>query len=262
MLPFFIWKGMSSLDKNIIVNRLPAIIKAERIVQKIEVPGKHGFLTIDDRTYKGKIKAVEATLRNGNIDDVASWLTGEDEVIFSNEPDRKYKAVIISQIDFNKILTDRFKKFTVIFDCQPFAHLTDDEEYILLDKCITRNATAINPLNSYNPVSLTPVGNNEPIRIYEMDKTIVQSGNWDSEPVITIYGAGNTTLTINDENIIIDNVDGYVTIDSVLMDAYKDTILKNNDMAGEFPKLQAGENILDWIGQVEKIHVKCNTRFL
>lgn len=227
MLPYFIWKGMSTLDKNIIVNRLPAIMKAERSVQKIEVPGRHGFLTIDDRTYKGKIKVVEATLKNGNIDDVASWLTGEDEVIFSNEPDRKYKAVIISQIDFNKILTDRFKKFTVIFDCQPFAYAVDN-----------------------NVITLTAPG------------TIYNPCTAESEPIITVYGSGDITLTINGENIYLYNVTDYVTIDSMLMDAYKDTILKNNDMLGEFPELIPGENSISWTGNVAKIEITPNWRWL
>lgn len=53
-------------------------------------------------------------------------------------------------------------------------------------------------------------------------------------------------------------VEEYVTIDSVLKDAYKDETLKNGDMIGEFPVFKVGENIIDFNGNVSKVEVKVN----
>ncbi|WP_243447830.1 hypothetical protein [Clostridium tetani] len=52
--------------------------------------------------------------------------------------------------------------------------------------------------------------------------------------------------------------EGYVTIDSVLKDAYKDGVLKNGDMIREFPVLKVGENIMGFNGNVSKVEVRIN----
>jgi len=66
----------------------------------------------------------------------------------------------------------------------------------------------------------------------------------------------------NSTAIALTNVVDYVTINSELMDAYKGTILKNNDMVGEFFELLPGDNIINWAGDVNKIEVTGNWRYL
>jgi len=41
-------------------------------------------------------------------------------------------------------------------------------------------------------------------------------------------------------------VDRYVTVDSLLKNAYKDYLLKNEDMIGEFPVFKVGENAISF----------------
>ncbi|BDR81645.1 hypothetical protein N072000002_18280 [Clostridium tetani] len=53
-------------------------------------------------------------------------------------------------------------------------------------------------------------------------------------------------------------MDGYVIIDSVLKDAYKDEVLKNEDMIGEFPVFKVGENAISFSGNVSKVEVVIN----
>jgi phage-related protein len=225
MKPYFIYKGVSSEDMNIIINKLPAPERPQADILLISVQGRDGFLTIDNGTYQGTVKSCECSLDNGNIDNISSWLTGSGEVIFSNESDKKYKATIINKIPFSKIIPT-FNTFIIQFECQPYKYSIDE-----------------------NIITLKSAG-------------IILNNGVLSKPVITVYGTGNIDLSINDNTIHLKNIVDYVTIDSELMDCYKDTILKNNDMLGEFPTLQSGSNFISWTGTVSKIEIKPKWRWL
>jgi predicted phage tail component-like protein len=223
---YFIFKNISSEDY-LMVNKLPSIIKATRDIQKIEVDGRDGFLTIDKGTHRGTVKTVECTIFNLNdIDFISSWLDGSADVIFSNEPDRVYKATIINQIDFKKIALV-FHTLLIQFECQP-------HKYSL----------------SNNVIILTSQG------------TVFNSGSVISKPIIKIFGTGSIDLNINGNIINLTNVSEYVVIDSELLDAYKETSLKNNDMNGEFPELIIGSNSISWTGIVTKVEITPNWRYL
>ena len=225
MTPFFIFNNISSEDY-FILNKLPFIVKATKDIEKIEIPGRDGFLTNDLGSYRGIIKSVECTIRNlDDIDFICSWLTGNGEVIFSNELDKVYKATIINQIDFSKILR-QFHSFLIQFECQP-------HKYSLSNDIIT--------------LTTTP-------------QTILNSGSANSRPIIKVFGTGAITLTINSKVVTLTNIVDYVTIDSEMMDCYKDTLLKNNDMNGEFPELIPGNNTISWTGTVTKIEITPNFR--
>ena len=226
MYPYFIWKGLSSLDKNIMVNKLPNFERADANIEKIIIPGRDGFLTQDDGTYSGTVKTCECSLDNGNIDDVCSWLAGSGEVIFSNEPDKIYKATIINKIPFAKIIPI-FHTFIIQFECQPHKYNIDNNLI-----------TLTSPSTIYNPSTIN------------------------SKPIIKIYGTGSIMLNINGNIIVLTNVSNYVVIDSELLDSYKDTVLKNNDMSGDFPVFQAGKNVINWTGSVVKIELTTNWRWL
>lgn len=225
MQPFFIYKNICSIDKNIIVNKLPAPERPQADIDKIAVQGRDGFLTVDNGTYQGTVKSCECSLDNGNIDNISSWLTGSGEVIFSNESDKKYKATIINKIPFSKIVPT-FHTFIIQFECQPYKY----------------------SINS-NIITLKTAG------------TILNNGAL-SKPVITMYGTGSIDLSINNNTIHLKNVADYVTIDSELMDCYKDTVLKNNDMLGEFPLFQNGSNYISWTGTVNRLEINPNWRWL
>lgn len=226
MLPYFIFNNIDSKDY-LIINKLPSIFKAERNIKKQEVEGRDGFLTIDDETYKGAIKSVECTIKDlKDIDFLCSWLDGSGEVIFSNEPEKIYKAVIINQIEFKKVFVN-FHSFLIQFECQP-------HKYSIGNDIITLEATG----------------------------TIFNSGSANSKPVIKVFGTGAITLTINSNVVSLTNVSEYVNIDSELMDCYKGTQLMNNYMSGEFPVLAIGNNVFSWVGTVTSIEVTPNFRYL
>lgn len=225
-----IFKGISSVEYGLEVRKHPPITQAEVNHEKIEIPGRDGFLTVTDGTRKGISIPVEFLFYGvdvvSNARAIKQWLTGEGHLIFSDEPDKYYKASVFSTFDIQTAI-ERFGEFVVIFDCQPFAYAVDN------------NVTALTaPGSIFNP------------------------GTVDSEPIITVYGSGDITLTINGENIYLYNVTDYVTIDSVLMDCYKDTQLMNNNMNGDFPQLTPGTNNVSWSGNVTKIEIIPNWRWL
>ncbi|MDP4174142.1 MAG: phage tail protein [Bacteroidota bacterium] len=226
MYPYFIWKGISSLDKNIMVTKLPSLERPDANIEKIAIPGRNGHLTYDDGTYQGTIKPCECALYDGSIDDVSAWLTGSGDVIFSNAPDKVYKATIINKIPFSKIIPT-FHNFIIQFDCQPHKYAID------------------NPT-----IALASPG------------TIFNPGTANSKPVVKVFGTGSIDLNINDNIIYLTNIVEYVTIDSELMDAYKDTQLMNNEMIGEFPELIPGSNSVNFSGNVSKIEITPNWRWL
>lgn len=224
MLPFFIWNGIKSDD--LIINKLPNIIKAAKDITKIEVQGRDGSLTQDNGSYKSIVKSVECTMKDlEQIDFICSWLTGSGEVIFSNEPTKVYKATIINQIEFERVVAT-FHSFIVQFECQPHKYDIDNQLITLLSSGSIYNAGTT------------------------------------SKPVIKIYGTGAIDLNINGNIINLSNVDEYVTIDSDLIDCYKDTELKNNYMNGDFPELVNGTNNISWIGTVTKVEIIPNWRYL
>ena len=224
----FIWKNKDSyLDFGIVINKRPPTVRAERNILEIEVPGRDGDLTIDDGTYKPITFPFVCTLLDiSNLDAVISWLDGFGDLILSWQSDRAYKAKMINRIDIVQSL-ETIGEFPLLFKAQPFAKMLDNQV-----------------------ITLTAPG------------SIYNGGTYKSKPVIKVYGTGTIDLSVNGSTIHLTNVVDYVTIDSGLMDCYKDTLLKNGDMAGDFPELIVGENIISWTGTVTSVLITPNWRYL
>lgn len=220
-IPYFVFKGISSKDFDIIINALPDHERAAERVVKTEISGRDGHLIESLGAYDSVLKSVECTVMpDANIEALSDWLRGGGDVIFSNDPDRAYQAHIINAIPFNRVARI-LKGFVIQFDCQPFKMST-----YTVKESVTVSGTKV-----------------------------MNYGTREAKPIIKVNGSGDVTLTINNENIILDDIDGYVTIDSVLMDAYKGDLLKNNKMLGEFPKLKVGANLITWVGAVTSVEI-------
>lgn len=78
-------------------------------------------------------------------------------------------------------------------------------------------------------------------------------------PLITVYGAGDISLFINERNydFTIPDEDDFIRIDSEKMNSYRtNSALKNSNTRFKYyPKLEAGENIITWNGSVTKIDI-------
>lgn len=228
--PYFIYNGIDSREMGVIITSMPPVIRAEKRVDTITIPGRSGSLHFYDGAFENYTKTMEcAIVKRERINEIAAWLVGCGNIIFSTEPDKFYKVHMINQISIEQMM-HTFQKFQVNMDTYPFKYSVNqfDEE-----------------------ITIT-----EP-------KTILNIGTIFSEPVIKIYGTGQVTLYLNGENFEIKNMDGYVTINSEIMEVYREDVSQNNVyLADDFPKFAAGENTLNWSGNVQKIEIKPNWRWL
>ena len=221
----------SFTDYGILVEKRPPIPKPQRAIDYIEVPGRNGSLKVDDETYKDIIIPNQCSFGDDNVaykaDLVKAWLdSGEGPLILCNQPDKYYVAHVSDPVDISQEFKI-FGKFLVNFRCQPFKYAVDNDVITLTESGIVTN-----------------------------------SGSISSEPIIVVTGTGDITLTINEVDIQLTSVSSYITIDSVLKDAHKDTTLQNSKMLGEFPVLQPGVNTISWTGTVTSLAITPNWRWL
>lgn len=122
-----IWKDIdSSTIKGLLICELPPITKPKMRVQETAIDGVDGSI-IEELGYETYDKSIRIGLtRNFDIDEVIKYFTGEGNVVFSNEPNKYYKAKIIEQIDYTRLL--RFREATVTFRVQPFKYEYQEEE--------------------------------------------------------------------------------------------------------------------------------------
>lgn len=227
--PYFIYNGIDSRMMGVIVTAMPPTVRAAQRVESVKVPGRSGSLHETDGSYDNYTKTMECAIKNRQkIDDIAAWLTGSGEIIFSSEPDKVYRVTISNTISIAQMMRT-FQKFQVSFDTYPFKYSVNRFDEAL-----------------------------------EMEKpaVILGKGTVYSQPVITVYAAGAVTLTINGVDYPLGNVDDYVTINSEIEECYKSGLNMNNIFsADEFPRLEPGENAISWTGNVEKIEIQPNWRW-
>ena len=224
---YCIFKDINSLELGLYMERCPAKISPKRRDETFTVPGRHGNLTTTDGAFESYIRSTEFIVKDKKkIDEICAHFKGSGWLIFSSEPDRKYKARVANQIEFSHVIR-HFKRFVVEFEVQPFG-------YDVFEQTITKTA----------PFSLFNIG------------TV------DSEPIITIFGTGNITLYVNNQSISLKEIAGSITIDSEMQNAYNGAASMNNKMSGEFPILSLSENHITWLGNVTKLEIQPNWRYI
>ncbi len=229
MAAHFIWNGIDSQSKKILVRKLPDIIRPAQRTTEVIVPGRSGVLRTIDGGYDQVIRACECVVMKGaDIDDICDWLLGGGNVTFSNQPDRYFKAYISNQIPFGQVLRGNpHRSFIVQFFCEPFGYVTDASIITM-----TTGGIVINPCNIY------------------------------SDPKITVYGNGDIDLVTGNNIVFLSDVNDSITIDSEMMDVYKENEFLNHKMSGHFPVLPVGGSSIIWSGDVIKVVIEPRWRWL
>ena len=232
MTDYFIWNGVDCRTKGIHVSELPPItIPLERSKQT-NVPGRPGSLTQleGDDVYDDMILTATCFIADpAQIPAIAAWLKGKGTVTFANRTGGHYNARIANQIPFEKVLRGNpHCSFAVNFRCYPFWYQ-----------------------ENVSDVTITTSGD-----------TITNPGSVYSEPLITVYGSGNITLMVGITIVELTNVSSSIVLDCALKEAYKGTTLMNDHMSGDFPVLKPGLNAVSWSGNVTRIVIKPNWRYL
>ena len=92
--------------------------------------------------------------------------------------------------------------------------------------------------------------------------TLVNPGTYYSEPTLKIYGSGTINMSIGSYSFQVTNVNGYVQINSALLECYKDTDPLGNEMKGSFPLFVPGSNKITLSAAITKVELVPNWRFL
>lgn len=225
----FYFKGIASNTKGIIVSKTPNIPKGSRRVDKISIPGRNGFLTIDEGTYDSFIVSVECHFDKdvANQEQVFAWLDGSGKFSLNNE--REFDAIIINSIKPEKV-TNFFKEFIVQFECQP----------------ISKDKTVVTFITESNPDTLT-----------------IANATADMYPIIEITGTGDVTVTINNKTFNLYDMDGKYILDCDLK------VITNNSgsnisdkMLYNFPKLVPGDNVISTTGTITEFKIKYQKAYL
>ena len=232
MNDWFEWNGVRCTQYGIHVSELPPpTIPSERVTYT-NVPGRPGSLTTleGEDVYEDVVLTAQCFLADPmKIPAIAAWLKGSGKVAFANRQGGFYHARVANQISFEKILRGNpHRSFAVNFRCKPFWYQENVESVTLT----ASTSTVTNPGSVY------------------------------SEPVITVYGSGEITLMVGMTIVELDGIMDSITLDTPLMEAYRGATSMNGYMSGDFPTLLPGSNAISWTGNVTKIVIQPNWRYL
>lgn len=227
---WFTFKGIDSREMGVIVTAMPETVRAERRIESITVAGRNGSLHTDEGVYESYDRTMEcALIKRARLDEITAWLVGSGEMTFSTEPDKVYRVTIANKISIAQMMRV-FQKFQVILDTQPFKYSVN---------------AAGDTLELTAPTAIR------------------NSGTVYSEPIITVYGSGDITLTINGADFPLYGVQESITIDSEMMEVFKGDTNQNGKYGGaEFPRFEVGKNEISWTGNVNKIKIQPRWRWL
>ena len=214
---FIIFRGFNT--KGIfLIEELPIAPSAKEKKTLIEIDGRHGFLTDNQEAYQSIEISVELKLYNKNdIQKVRNVFRGSGNLILSNQEDRYYKATVINQVEFERVIRENHSVI-VTFKLQPHA-------YELKDNTITLTTS---------PYTLT------------------NNTNATAQPEIIIYGTGTAILIIGDETVHIKNINDHIILDYELQEAYRITngspSNANTDVSCDYDEIQMGTTKIEWSG--------------
>ena len=232
MNDWFEWKGTRCTAYGIRVVQQPEIIRPAERATFTSVPGRSGTLaTLEGMdVYDDFLLTITCVItETSQLNAILAWLKGDDKATFANRQGGFYYARIVNQISFEQILRGNpHKRFAVTFRCQPFFYLSG-----VSDITVTASGTYVN-----------------------------NAGTVFSEPVLKVTLTGDAQITIGASLFELLGLTGVVTIDTPLMETYKNYTAYNNHMTGDYPLLHTGQNLISWTGAVTKIVITPNWRML
>lgn len=207
----FYFKGSSSISKGLIVTNEIKIGKARKRIDRIEIDGRNGYLTIDKGTYDPILVSVKCHLKTTNMSDIYSWLDGYGK--FSLDNQIEYDAIVSNQISLEKI-TNHFDNILIQFELQP---ISKSKNFIEVE------------------IEETP----QIISISEATAII--------EPIIELDMTGDISITFGSKTFTLTDLDGETILNSELKTINDSSGNISNKMLGDFPTLTTGSNSVSYI---------------
>lgn len=212
------WNGVRSTEMGIYVIEQPPITIPEERIAFEEVRGRSGALarTEGQQIYTDMVMPAECLLRRpDDLGKVAAWLQGSGQVEFGNRPGGYYRARVVNQIEFARVIAaNPQRRFTVNFRCQPGWIHRDVSDFT-----VTESGTEIR-----NP------------------------GTLPSLPRIEIAGQGSFMLSIGTNTVFLEDIDGGIILDSELGDALTSdgANLANRHWSGQPLVINPGTSFVTW----------------
>lgn len=227
------FKGYSSLDFGLLINKKHSYKAPARDVTFISVPGRCGDLITDNGRYKNVTIPYSLTLlKNPNTNNnfaelthtIKEWLLSESgyfPLCDSYDPTYYRLASYSDETDIEEELKN-IGTVTLNFNCKPFKYSFEGANSIIF----TSPGSISNP--EYLP----------------------------SSPYIKVVGSGDITLSFNNDSFLFSGVDEFIEIDSEIMNAFKGGESQNHKMkTPKFPVLKPGENNISWVGNVTQLQI-------
>lgn len=218
------WNNVTFNSKGIIIEKIPVVPRAKHSYESYTIPGKSGFLTIDNKTYEPVAFSLECHFKeNANINEIRAFLDGYGELQLDNE--KVYTGYISNSIDFDKI--QNFQKFIIQFMLQPVA------------KAITKTT-----------ISQTTTG------------TFTSDTFTNSYPIITLTTAAEITIKLNDIAFTIHDASGTYILDCGAKVITKNGANQSGSMSGDFPFVKNGSNSLTVTGTASALKIEYYKTYL
>ena len=173
--------GTGISTKDLILTRVPPIVKPQKRVRRITIPGRSGYLTEWSGDYESYIKEPEFVYTGSDIDDALTFLESASLAVFPNETDYAYEVRADEKIEA-VLQPSGIYKITATYITQPLKRLATE---------------------------VTSTG--------ETSYILTNLGNEPAYPKLVVTGAGEKTVTVGSQTITIAFAVGgeTITIDSL-----------------------------------------------
>lgn len=209
----------------------PSIASADKKYETIDVEGRDGaltkFLGYQDLKFTLKFNILFQSDIKQKLREIKGLLSVAKTLSFDDSPNFYYKIKRCQISDVETIIKSS-GIFNVEFHAEPFEF------------------EASSVLEYENPSNLL----------------IRNNTSYYSQPIIKIFGKGNIKLFVNDELVEIKQINEGIIIDSELQEAYYNNDNMNHQMTGNFPVFSIGENKIRTEGNIDKIEILPQWRWL
>lgn len=225
--------GVKLSEYDLYYTTLPPIPTAEQDIEHVEIRGRHGSLT---KKYGYKDIPFEVALyfyENRSFRKAyrlaKMYLLFAETLNFMDDEEVYYKIKSV-RIDTAESEIFKLGMFTVEFTLAPFMYEIDNEPQIITSE------------------------------------TTITNLGYESEPMMTVTASGTGNIYINDQEVTVKDINGTITIDSELQNAYRKESGSlenlNSHMIGDFPVLEHGENKISFDGDISRIELTTNWRWV
>lgn len=228
----FIFRGRSSREFYLYIERDIAFPSPERDVSFVDVLGRDGSVAIDNRRLESVQWAIPVIVRPPKgmklrdlTTEITEWLKGESgwhPLRFGSSPEYEYQAMMVETFNVQNTILNHGRT-VLTFKVQPRKRRINEKKVE-----IAQRTALINPYSR------------------------------PSKPLIEVEGVGDITLMNNNDIWLqLRGIGDRIEVDSNLMTVYRDAIPMYHHMfdLGEFPMLQSGVNEITWTGRIHKLTI-------